>query len=130
MEPVGTPSSHSLEVYLADRLIFFHDGSWLHPLFALDKFLAEKDYETSKFLVKDKIVGKAAALILLYFNVGEIEAQLMSRLAKNLLDINNIPYRYHQLVDRIECKTEALFLDVDDPSEAYMTLKKRIYSKK
>lgn len=127
MEPIHT-SSNSLEVYLADRLIFSHDGNWLHPLFALEKFLAENDYDPHEFLVKDKVVGKAAALILLHFNIGEIEAQLMSRLAKHLLDVNKIPYRYQQLVDRIECKTEALFLKVDNPAEAYRILKKQIDS--
>jgi len=116
---------HSLEVYREDNLIFKSDRNWLHPLFELEEFLKNNKYTPETLLVKDKIVGKAAVLILIYLNIGSIHAQILSEVAKDTLEHFNIPFTYKELVDRIKCKTEDLLLNEFNPSTAYKMLKER-----
>ena len=116
---------HSLEVYTEDKLIFKSDRNWVHPLFELEEFLKNNQYTPETLLVKDKIVGKAAALILIYLNIGSIYAQILSEVAKDSLEHFNIPFKYEELVDRIKCKTEDLLLNELNPSTAYEMLKER-----
>lgn len=51
--------------------------------------------------VADKVIGKAAAGLMVQGAVGEVYADVMSRLALPLLDKANIPYSYGELVERI-----------------------------
>ena len=52
-------------------------------------------------MVADKVVGKAAAGLMVQGGVGEVYADVMSRLALPLFDVANIPYTFGELVDRI-----------------------------
>jgi hypothetical protein len=97
---------NTLEVYLGEELIFRSDGKWLYPLFELEDFLAGADLEAGQLTVKDKIVGRAAALLEIRLGVGRIEAGIM-------------------LVERILCKTEELLVDEYDPERAHEILKAR-----
>ncbi len=116
---------HSLEVYTDDDLIFKSDGNWLHPLFELEEFLKNNKYTPETLLVKDKVVGKAAALIVIYLNIGSIYAQILSEVAKDTLEHFNIPFKHSELVDRIKCQTEDLLLNEFNPTTAYEMLKER-----
>lgn len=49
----------------------------------------------------DKVVGKAAAGLMVQGGASEVYAEVMSRLATPLLDCAGITYTYGQLVDRI-----------------------------
>lgn len=51
--------------------------------------------------IADKVIGKAAAGLIVQGGVREVYADVMSRLALPLLDADNIPYTYGELVDRI-----------------------------
>lgn len=51
--------------------------------------------------IADKVIGKAAAGLIVQGGVREVYADVMSRLALPLLDATNIPYTYGELVDRI-----------------------------
>ena len=51
--------------------------------------------------VADKVIGKAAAGLIVQGGVAEVYADVMSRLALSLLDDAGIPYRYGELVERI-----------------------------
>ena len=77
-------------------------------------------------LVKDKIIGRAAALLLVRLNVGRIEAQTISRLGLDVLEYYSLPYTYQQLVERIGCQTEYLLQSDLDPQKAYQLIKERI----
>jgi hypothetical protein len=119
--------THSLEVFLQNQLIFHSNRSWLHPLFELEVFLQEHEYNPADLLVKDKIVGKAAALLMIYLNIGRIEAQLLSEVAKDTLTHFKISFTYSKLVDRIKCRTEELLLNEFDVNKAYRLLWERAY---
>ena len=116
---------HSLEVYSDNNMIFHSDKHWLHPLFELEQFLKNKNYNSTELLVKDKIIGKAAALLLSYLGIGAVQAELMSELGKEVLERYDIKYEYERLVDRIICATEEILKKEFDPQKAYVLLKKR-----
>jgi zinc transport system ATP-binding protein len=117
--------NHSLEVYSGDDLVFFSDGTWIYPLFELEGFLADQPSRPETLLAVDKIVGKAAAMMLAHLGIGRIRAGMMSSLAEEFLQRRQIPFEYDELVDRILCRTEELLADVDDVEKAYSILKRR-----
>jgi len=114
---------HTLEVFSDDKLIFWSDGKWLHPLFELEEFLRQQNCDPSSLIIKDKIVGKAAALIHIYLGFKTVKAGLISELGKEIFDHFQIYYKYEKLVDRIQCRTEKMLKDEFDPEKAYQILK-------
>jgi hypothetical protein len=115
---------HTLEVYSGDELIFFSDGKWLHPLFELEIFLMQQNYDPASLILEDKIVGRAAALLQLHLGIKSVRAILMSKLAKDVFDHFQIKYEYEKLVERIQCRTEELLKNEFDPNKAYLLVKK------
>ena len=62
------------------------------------------DHDTESLrgaVIADKVIGKAAAGLIVQGGVVEAYAEVMSRLALPLLDEAGIAYRYCQLVDHI-----------------------------
>lgn len=117
---------HSLEVYHQRELVYYSDEHWLYPLMALENFLTHFPHPPAELVVQDKIVGKAAALILVYLKIGTVEAGILSRLGKEILEKFNIPFSYHSLVNQIYCQTEELLQKEDNPARGYQLIKERI----
>ena len=117
---------HSLEVYYQNELIFFSDRNWIYPLLELETFLKKTDHPVQELVVHDKIVGKAAAILMVYFRISRVKAQLISRLGKETLIHFKVNFDYQQLVDRIFCQTEELLQEEMDPNAAYRLLTERI----
>jgi len=115
---------HSLEVYDNGKLIFYSNGKWLYPLFALEDFLRQQNHNSNNLIVKDRIVGRAAALFQLHLGVKTVHAEMLSRLAKEIFDHYHINYVYDKLVDRIQCRTERLLEHEFDITRAYRLIKK------
>ena len=105
--------------------IFASTATWLHPLFALEAFLADHPLQPERLLLRDKIVGKAAALFIHRLGFRTVKAGVLSRLGEAVLQHHTIAYTYELLVDRIHCQTEALLAEVDDPEKAYQLVKTR-----
>ena len=121
--------THSLEVYHNSKLIFSSDQHWLHPLFELEEFLTQNQYTAGNLLIKDKIIGRAAALLLVRLKVGEIIALTLSQPAEEVLQYYNIPYSCEKKIERVECATENILLNELDPEKAYQFIRSRIESK-
>lgn len=73
--------------------------------------------------VADKIVGKAAAMLLLYSGVKEVYAEIISSRAIPVLENAGISYFYNKQVPFIKnragndlCPMEKRVLDIDDPN--------------
>lgn len=113
---------HSLEVFFDDELIFFSDGKWLNPLFEFEQFLRQQNYPIGSLIIKDKIVGKAAALLQVKLGIKKVLAIMMSELGKQVFDHFHIEYEYQNLVPRIQCRTEELLKNELDPEIAYFIL--------
>ncbi|WP_460058517.1 DUF1893 domain-containing protein [Pseudolactococcus yaeyamensis] len=84
-------------------------------------------------VVIDKVIGKAAALLLIKGKVKFIHGNLMSLSAKETLEKAGIDFSYHQLCQRIQNKTqtdicpmEASVLEVGNPEIAYQILSKKL----
>lgn len=115
----------SLRVFLGERLVFSSNGRWLHPLFELEEQLAVSAYPRGELLASDRIVGKAAALLIARLGIRRVRAETLSRLGEGVLHARGIEYSYGTLVDRIACATEALLSEVDDLESAYRLLARR-----
>lgn len=105
--------------------IFTSHGKWLHPLFELEDYLAKHCLQPENLILQDKIIGKAAALMIHRLGFRTVKVGILSMLGKEVLQRNGIAYTYKQLVDRIHCQTEDLLAEVEEPEEAYRLLKVR-----
>ncbi len=83
--------------------------------------------------IADKIVGKASSMLLILSGIKKINALVLSKQAKNILDKYNIEYTYEQLVEYIinrkkdgMCPMEETVKDIDDLNEAFIALNKKI----
>lgn len=83
--------------------------------------------------VADKIVGKASAMLLVLSGVKEVNAVVLSKAGKSILDKHNIEYTYEELSEYIinrkgdgMCPMEETVKDIDDLDLAYIKLNERI----
>ena len=113
----------TLTVCHNDTPIFTSHGKWLHPLFELEDYLAEHPIQPENLILQDKIIGKAAALLILRLGFRTVNAGVLSKLGEAVLQRHGIVYTYEQLVDRIHCQTEELLATVEEPEEAYQLVK-------
>jgi len=120
-----TEQAPTLTVLHEGTPIFTSHGNWLHPLLELEAYLAEHSFQPANLILQDKIIGKAAALLILRMGFHTVKAGVLSRLGEAVLQRHGITYTYEQLVDRIHCQTEELLATVEDPEEAYRLVKVR-----
>jgi zinc transport system ATP-binding protein len=115
----------TLTVFRNGTPIYTSNSKWLHPLFDLEAYLADDPIQPENLILQDKIIGKAAALLIHRLGFRTVEAGILSRLGEAVLQRYGIAYTYELLVDRIHCQTETLLADVEDPEEAYRLVKVR-----
>ncbi|MGQ9561152.1 MAG: DUF1893 domain-containing protein [Candidatus Oleimicrobiaceae bacterium] len=121
---------HSLEVYQGECLVFASDSKWLYPLFELERFLKAQGLEPASLLVHDKIVGRAAALLLVRLGIQQVAADLLSKMGQEVLERFHVRYEFRTLVERVFCKTEELLAGEFDPEKAYLVLAERAQAQK
>lgn len=80
-------------------------------------------------IVVDKIVGKAAALLISYIKASEVHCIVLSVRAKKVLDKQGIKYNSETMIQEIRnklgtdiCPFEKAVLDVEEPEEGYKRL--------
>lgn len=118
--------NHSLLVYKNGN-ITFQDEHGIQPL------LIQIDKKGLKnAVVIDKIVGKAAALLMAYGKVKQVHTNIIAKDAIKVFEKYNIEYSYVELVDYIQnnkkdglCPMEQKVLNVNSPRKAY-----KIFTKK
>lgn len=115
----------SLQVIFDGKIVYKSFGKWLYPLFNLEDHLKEHPLDMSRVEIRDKVIGKAAALLILRLGTGRVYGETISELGIGVFEAANLPYSYGQMVPRISCKTEKLLADVDDPEEAYLIICQR-----
>jgi hypothetical protein len=130
----GSPSSggpevlrndNSLELYHGSRLVFASMGKWLHPLLDLERALSGIAMPAAELHLVDKIVGRAAALLIVRLGIRSVHALLLSRLGKEIFEKRGVHVSWEHLVDRIDCATEELLKSVDDEEEAHALIAER-----
>lgn len=118
-------NSPTLLVYHNQEIVYQSNENWLYPLFSLEEFLSHHPLNMRQVKIHDKVIGKAAAMLIARLKPGWVHGVLMSQLAVGFLEQEGIPYSFDQVVNRIQCKTETILLEVDDIEEAYQILCKR-----
>jgi len=80
--------------------------------------------------IADKVVGKAAAMLIAYAGMVNVYASTLSIHGKQELEKHGIHYRYGKIVQYIAgrdkeklCPFERLTMQISDPAEAYMKIK-------
>ena len=90
---------YSLIVQQDGQTVFTHSGSWLHPLIDFEKFLDETGLDPSTLFLQDKIVGKAAALLIVGMGIPRVKALTLSIPGRDVFELYSIDYEYETLVD-------------------------------
>ena len=108
----------SLVVRRNEETVFSHNGSWLHPLFDLEKYLRETRIDPELLVLQDKIIGKAAAFLVVNMGFKKVKALTLSVPGKKVFEENSVDYEYETLVDKILCRTEQMLAETSNPLEA------------
>ena len=118
-------SDVSLEFLIDGQVLFSSTGKWLHPLFELEQFLKAREINAAKGEIRDKVVGRGSAFLMVRLGVRRAHAGLLSRLGKDVLERAGVTFTWDTLIDEIQCSTESILREVTDPEEAYPILAER-----
>lgn len=84
-------------------------------------------------VIADKIIGRAAALLMILGGVEQVYGEVMSETAIEVLKENNIIYKYGETVPYIKnrtdtgmCPMEETVKDISSPEKAFIELEKTI----
>jgi len=117
----------SLVIVKEGKLLFKSDSSGINGLLQAIENLEKNLHRSS---VADRVVGRAAALLLAYSRVKEVYASTLSNEGLRVLKENNIPAEHDNLVPEILdkeekniCPFEKFSLTIKSPNEAYRKLK-------
>lgn len=91
--------------------------------------LADDGISLADGFAADRVVGKAAALLMVRLGVRHVYADTLSRAAYDVLAAHGVDFLYRRLVSVILsrtgddlCPMEKALLAVDDPDEAYRVI--------
>ena len=117
--------NHSLLVYKNGK-ITFQDEHGIQPL-----LIQIKKKGLKNAVVIDKVIGKAAALLMVYGKVKQVHTNIIAKDAIKVFEKYNVKYSYNEIVDYIQnakkdglCPMEQKVLNIDSPKKAY-----KIFSK-
>lgn len=118
--------NHTLVIYKNNASVITSNDRGVNSLI---KLIKEDKSQLSGSLIADKVIGKAAALLMIYAGVKEIYAPIISKPALQTLLKYNVKVYYDKEVERIInrkgdglCPMETLCLDIEKPDEAYLLL--------
>ena len=122
--------NHTIVIYKSDASVVVSDDRGVAPLMQL---LNEDASQLRDAIVADKVIGKAAALLMVYAGVKEVYTPTISVPAVTVFDNHNITHTYDKVVDRIVnrkgdglCPMETLCLNIDTPEEAFDVIRLRV----
>lgn len=120
--------NHTIVIYRSDASLIFSDERGVAPLM---KLLSDDRLQLKGALVADKVIGKAAALLMTYGYVKEVYTPIISTPAIEVFKRHGIKTHYDIIVERIInrkgdglCPMETLCLNIDDPEEAFKLINK------
>ena len=126
-----TIRDYSLQVYKGYRLLFMSNKDRLTPLLEYIERFAPYHQQVVVF---DRIMGNAAALLLVKANCREVYSPLGSHLAIETLTKYGIKYHFSEIIPCIQkpngqdmCPMEKLSLN-KEPEEFYQTIKNTLNS--
>ncbi|MFH2109641.1 MAG: DUF1893 domain-containing protein [Candidatus Bathyarchaeota archaeon] len=125
-------TGNSLMVYRDGALVFQSSSKGIRPhLEAIDQ-LGEGLRDA---VMVDKIVGRAAALLILYSGAAEAHAAVLSTQGRRVLEMHGLRFTYAEEVEhikmrdgRIYCPFEAMVQGLTNPEEAYRAIVEKMRS--
>ena len=119
----------TIAVVSVDDIFTSHERG-VKPLLHL---LKEKKGFLKGASVADKVIGKAAALLMVLGEIKEVHTLIISEPAIKVFEKHNIPCFYDKRVDRIInrtgdglCPMETLCINVEEPQEAFEKILEKI----
>jgi len=119
---------YSIVIVRDDEIVFKSMDSGIAPLLEAVESIGIKSLHDT--CVADRVIGKAAALLVALFKPRYVFSIIMSKSAINVLEENNIEFDYDNLVDYILnrekndlCPFEKSVLRINDPWEGYRVIK-------
>jgi len=119
------PAPLTLRLYSGAAVIFSSEKHWLHPLFDLEAFFRQSGHDPARTCLVDRITGRAAAFLVVRLGIRDLRTGVLSRRAVPVLERFGVRYRSLELVDRVQCATEDLLADIQDPEAAWSLLQER-----
>ena len=111
---------HSLLVYKKGN-ITFQDEHGIQPL-----LIQIKKKGLKNAVAVDKVIGKAAALLMVYGKVKQVHTNIIAKDAIPVFEKYKVEYSYNEVVDYIQnakkdglCPMEQKVLNVNSPKKAY-----------
>lgn len=112
---------HSCIVVKDEEILYTANGIGIKPL--LNIYLDNKQAMENSFIA-DKLIGKAAAMILICGKVKKVYGNKISKSAIDILTKNDIEYEYKELIEKVHnrdktdlCPMEKTVLKIIDPEE-------------
>ena len=121
--------NHTIVIYKSDASVVVSDDRGVAPLM---KLLKENKEQLRDSMIADKVIGKAAALLMVYAGVKEVFTPTISVPAVEVFEKHNVKITYDKVVERIInrtgdglCPMESLCLNVENPEEAFDVIRHR-----
>ncbi len=118
--------NHSLLVYQKGK-VSFQDERGIKPL-----LIQIKKKGLKNAVAVDKVIGKAAALLIVYGKVKQVHTNIIAKDAIPVFEKYKVEYSYNEIVDYIQndrkdgmCPMEQKVLNINSPKKAY-----KIFTKK
>jgi len=125
-------TENSLMIYKDGELIFESALKGIRPHL---KAINELGSELEGTLMVDKILGRAAAFLVVYSNASETITMILSTPGKQVLDKYGLKYSYQEEVPHIKlengeiyCPFERMVQGIDDPVKAYTSIIEKMNS--
>jgi hypothetical protein len=102
--------------------LYRNDGKWLHPLFdllELDGPAREALVSAGELFLRDRVIGRAAAFLILRARIRHAWADVVSDGALALFDAAGASLGGAERVTAIGCQTEELLRNVADSEAAW-----------
>jgi len=117
----------SLVIVKKDKVLFKSSSSGIRGLLQAIENLNDELHKSS---VADRVIGRAAALLLVYFHAKEAYGATVSKEGLRVLKESNIPLEHENIVSRILdregkdiCPFERFSLTINSPEESYKRLR-------
>ncbi len=108
-----------------EKELFSSNKPWLYPLLDLTEHLARTRETVGDCTLYDKIIGRAAALLIVRLGIRTVRTDVLSSRAVSVFDTFHVSYSATSIVERIDCRTEDILADVTDPEAAYRIIRAR-----
>ena len=125
-------TGNSLMIYKNGELIFESSLKGIRPHLKAINELGEKLEDT---LVVDKILGRAAAFLVIYIKAAEAITAVLSTPGKRVLEKYGVKFSYREEVPHIKmengviyCPFERMVQGMEDPDEAYKAIIEKMNS--